>query len=191
MLYYLESLLGGPSVFEPWFRAYIDHFKYKSLTTNQWKDFLFQFFADQPAKTSLLESVDWEAWLHSTGMPPVKPAFDTSLLDACLDLAKKWLDASDEALEEGFVSAEEYEVLTSNQRIEFLAQMLQGPDDRVTVPKCRKMEELYDLNKVGNSEIKFRWLRLGLKAKWEDAIPRAIRMVTEQGRMKFTRPLYR
>merc|ERR1712168_386290 len=74
LLYYLESLLGGPSVFEPWFRAYIDHFKYQSLTTNQWKDFLFQFFADQPAKTALLESVDWEAWLHSTGMPPVKPA---------------------------------------------------------------------------------------------------------------------
>jgi leukotriene-A4 hydrolase len=54
-----------------------------------------------------------------------------------------------------------------------------------------KMEEVYHLNSNNNSEIKFRWIRLGLKAQWEDAIPRAVQMVTEQGRMKFLRPIYR
>ena len=54
-----------------------------------------------------------------------------------------------------------------------------------------KMQELYNLNAVNNSEIKFRWIRLGLRSKWENAIPRAIQMVTEQGRMKFLRPIYR
>ena len=54
-----------------------------------------------------------------------------------------------------------------------------------------KMQALYNFNAVNNSEIKFRWIRLGLRAKWDNAIPRAIQMVTEQGRMKFLRPIYR
>ena len=28
-------------------RAYIDHFKYKSVTTNEWKEHLYQFFKDK------------------------------------------------------------------------------------------------------------------------------------------------
>ena len=189
LLYYLESQLGGPAVFEPWFRAYIEKFKYKSLNTAQWKSFLFEFFASQPEKTAILEKVDWEAWFHGVGMPPVKPAFNTSLLDACTDLAKKWIDANDAALPN--FTADEFLKLDSKQRVEFLAQMLLAPDEAVTVTKCQKMAELYGLDQVRNSEIRFRWLRLGLKAKWEAAIPKAIAMVTEQGRMKFTRPLYK
>ena len=57
--------------------------------------------------------------------------------------------------------------------------------------KVRKMQEVYNFNAVNNSEIKFRWIRLGLRSKWEDAIPLAIQMVSEQGRMKFLRPIYR
>jgi len=189
LLYYLETLLGGPSVFEPWLLAYIERFKFKSLNTSQWKAFLFEFFADRPEKTALLAKVDWEAWLRQPGMPPVKPAFDTSLLDACTRLSKKWIEAGDEALE-GF-TGDEYANLTSKQRVEFLAQMLFAPEANLSVAKCERMAKIYDLDSVGNSEIKFRWLRLGLRSRWEKAVPRAIAMATEQGRMKFTLPLFR
>jgi leukotriene-A4 hydrolase len=54
-----------------------------------------------------------------------------------------------------------------------------------------KMQELYDLSSNNNNEIKFRWIRLGIKAHWDDAVPRAVQMVTVQGRMKFLRPIYR
>ena len=57
--------------------------------------------------------------------------------------------------------------------------------------KVAKMQEIYDFNAVKNSEIKFRWIRLGLRCKWEKAISLAIQMVSEQGRMKFLRPIYR
>ena len=80
---------------------------------------------------------------------------------------------------------------TSKQRVEFLAEILLAPAENVTVAKVEKMERVYGLNSVRNSEIRFRWLRIGLKARWVDAIPRAIAMATEQGRMNFTRPLFR
>lgn len=43
-LFYLEELLGGPEEFEPFLRSYIDTFKYKSLNTSQWKNYLYEYF---------------------------------------------------------------------------------------------------------------------------------------------------
>lgn len=33
LLWYLETLVGGPSEFEPFLRAYVDKFKYQSITS--------------------------------------------------------------------------------------------------------------------------------------------------------------
>ncbi len=35
------------ATFEPFLRAYIHKFKYKSITTSEWKSFLYEFFADK------------------------------------------------------------------------------------------------------------------------------------------------
>jgi len=34
-------------VFEPFLKAYVDEFKFKSVTTDDWKKFLYQFFDDR------------------------------------------------------------------------------------------------------------------------------------------------
>ena len=85
--------------------------------------------------------------------------------------------------------AEDLANFSSDQKTEFLAQLLEHP--ALSVGKLEKMQALYDLSAYNNSEIKVNWIRLGLKGKWMDAVPRAVEMVTEQGRMKFLRPLYR
>ena len=89
--YFLQ--LGGASVFEPWLKAYIDHFKYQSIATDDFKRHLYQYFSAQPDKVTVttaslqevtsyqlyqvaaLDAVDWHTWLHTPGMPPVKPLF--------------------------------------------------------------------------------------------------------------------
>ena len=88
-----------------------------------------------------------------------------------------------------FFTLKDMDALSSGQRIEFLAQLLE--EAPLSVEKLNKMEQLYNLNANNNSEIKCKWIRLGLKGKWMNAVPRAVEMVTEQGRMKFLRPIYR
>jgi leukotriene-A4 hydrolase len=66
-LYYLEELLGGVNVFNKYLRAHIENFKGKSINTDQWKAFLYEFFHD---KQDLLNQVDWHTWLYVPGMPP-------------------------------------------------------------------------------------------------------------------------
>lgn len=76
------------------------------------------------------------------------------------------------------------------QKLEFLNKLL-ALENPLNVDVLKQMENLYHFNSVKNSEIKFKWLRLCLKARWEDQISLALNFVNQQGRMKFTRPIYR
>ncbi|XP_042325511.1 leukotriene A-4 hydrolase [Sceloporus undulatus] len=184
LLLYLEQLLGGPDVFIGFLRRYIQQFAYKSITTEDWKNFLYSYFKD---KVDLLNKVDWNAWMNTPGMPPVKPTYDMTLSDACVSLSQRWIKATESDLS-SFSSADIKE-LSSHQLIEFLALLLL--ENPLPVSHLRRMQEVYDFNAVNNSEIRFRWLRVCIQATWEDAIPLALKMATEQGRMKFTRPLFK
>ncbi|XP_057709683.1 leukotriene A-4 hydrolase [Corythoichthys intestinalis] len=184
LLYHLEELLGGPEVFMGFVKSYIQTFAYGSVTTGQWKDFLFTYFKD---KADVLNKVDWNAWMFTPGMPPVKPRYDTALADACVALCRRWTEAKERDLS-GFGAAD-VERLSSHQLVEFLSLLLQ--EEPLPLSHVKKMQEVYDLDARTNSEVRFRWLRLCVRSRWEEAVPAALRMATEQGRMKFTRPLFR
>lgn len=57
--------------------------------------------------------------------------------------------------------------------------------------KLREMDKMYKFSSRENSEIKFRWQTLCLRAGMPEIIPSVVKFATGQGRMKFTRPLYR
>ncbi|XP_061618648.1 leukotriene A-4 hydrolase [Phyllopteryx taeniolatus] len=185
LLYHLEELLGGPEVFMGFVKSYIQMFAYRSVTTGQWKDFLFAYFKD---KMEVLNKVDWNAWMFTPGMPPVQPHYDTTLADACIALCRRWRQAKDQEDLSSF-SASDVKTLSSHQLIEFLSLLLQ--EEALPLSHVKKMQEVYDLDGRMNSEVRFRWLRLCVRSRCEEAVPAALRMATEQGRMKFTRPLFR
>uniref|UniRef100_A0A8C6R6F3 Leukotriene A(4) hydrolase n=1 Tax=Nannospalax galili TaxID=1026970 RepID=A0A8C6R6F3_NANGA len=171
-------------VFLGFLKAYVEKFSYKSITTEDWKNFLYSHFKD---KVDVLNQVDWNAWLYSPGLPPVKPNYDMTLTNACIALSQRWITAKEEDLSS--FSITDLKDLSSHQLNEFLAQMLQKAP--LPLGHIKRMQEVYNFNAINNSEIRFRWLRLCIQSKWEEAIPLALKMATEQGRMKFTRPLFK
>lgn len=54
-----------------------------------------------------------------------------------------------------------------------------------------KMDELYEMGPIRNADIRFRWEQLCVMSSYEKIYPSVIEFITEQGRMKFVRPLYR
>uniref|UniRef100_A0A8C1MF70 Leukotriene A4 hydrolase n=1 Tax=Cyprinus carpio TaxID=7962 RepID=A0A8C1MF70_CYPCA len=183
LLYHLEELLGGPEVFMGFVKSYIQLFAYGTVTTEEWKNYLFTYFKD---KVDILNKVDWNAWMHTPGMAPVKPKYDTTMADACTALCQRWVKAKEEDL--ASFTEEDVKKLKSPQLIEFMALLLQEP---LPLSHVKKMQEVYQLNSVKNAEVRFRWLRICVRAHWEEAVPLALKMATEQGRMKFTRPLFK
>ena len=47
-LWYLEDLVGGPAKFEPFLKAYYERYKYKSIDSEEFKQFLLQYFSAEP-----------------------------------------------------------------------------------------------------------------------------------------------
>uniref|UniRef100_A0A8C8BRN9 Leukotriene A-4 hydrolase n=1 Tax=Otus sunia TaxID=257818 RepID=A0A8C8BRN9_9STRI len=81
-----------------------------------------------------------------------------------------------------------YDMTLANACVALSQRWIKAP---LPVSHVQRMQQVYDFNAINNSEIRFRWLRLCIKSKWEEAIPLALKMATDQGRMKFTRPLFR
>ncbi|KAG4085078.1 leukotriene A4 hydrolase [Neocallimastix lanati (nom. inval.)] len=189
LLFYLEKILGGPEVFDPFLKSYVIHFSNKSLSTNQWKDYLYSYFREHDeSKIKVLDSVDWNTWLYGYGMPPVDPKFDRTLLNMCDNLAKKWIDKKNDTNFDEF-SLKDIENFDANQLIIFLSRINdEGPYSKTFI---EAMDKAYEFSKTKNSEIRFLWQSLCLNSNYEEIFPAVVKFVEEQGRMKFVIPLYR
>lgn len=64
-------------------------------------------------------------------------------------------------------------------------------DSSFSLGKVKRLQEVYGMDKYANAEIRFRWLRLCIKVKWEEKLEEILRFINSQGRMKFVRPIYR
>lgn len=182
-LYYLEKLLGGPEVFEPFLLSYIEKYKFQSVDTWQWKAYLYDYFKD---KTDVLNKVDWDAWFHSPGMPPVLPNYSRTLALQCEQLCAKWADPA--TAPESF-SSDDIASFNPTQRSLFLS--LLQKEKPLPADQFQLLTSLYKMEEVSNAEIKFSWLRLGLRAKWELIVPHVCCFLRTYGRMKFVCPLFR
>ncbi|KFO98817.1 Leukotriene A-4 hydrolase, partial [Calypte anna] len=179
LLFYLEQLLGGPDIFIGFLKAYIQQFAYRSIVTEDWKRFLYSYFKDKVGSFLCFLSVILCFLIFDR--------YDMTLANACVALSQRWIKAKESNL--GSFSSADLKEMSSHQLIEFLALLLL--EGSLPVSHVKRMQQVYNFNAIYNSEIRFRWLLLCIKSKWEEAIPLALKMATDQGRMKFTRPLFR
>lgn len=180
MLFYLEELLGGPEVFNKYLKAHIAHFKGLSFDSDEWKDYLYEYFKDQKA---ILDQIDWNTWLHKPGMPPYTPKFDQTLANQVIKLSEKLYNEDVTGQDPSFAA------FSSSQKRELLGQLLDK--DPLSQYKMVALDSYYKFGSTQNAEILFKWLRLGIKAKWQPIIEPALKFMRDQGRMKFTRPVYK
>jgi leukotriene-A4 hydrolase len=183
----LETILGGPDIFEPYLKAHVEMFSHKSITTDDFKDFLFKYFSANPEKIKILSGVDWEVWFHSPGMSMIQNVFDDSLAKTCIELANDW-DSSRNSKSYP-KNSQDFTSLSSNQKIMFLEKLMEKP---IFPIECLKaMNLVYKVSEISNSEIKFRWQMLCLSSNYEAVYSDVITFISSVGRMKFVRPLYR
>ncbi|XP_053661958.1 leukotriene A-4 hydrolase [Anopheles marshallii] len=188
-LRYLEDLLGGPSKFEPFFRAYLNRFKYQSVLTNDFKQMLYEWFREDPKNEVLLERINWDLWLFGEGMPPVIPSYDRSMLEACLAHAALWAENDLDTIKNSPLLKQQ---LASVQLIEFLAQLLEKKKIvDLTAEKIALLGETYGFSTTKNAELRFRFVRLYIRARLIDKMDEILAFANSNFRMKFVRPVYK
>ncbi|KAI9652214.1 MAG: hypothetical protein M1831_007123 [Alyxoria varia] len=198
-LYHLEKLLGQAK-WDKFIPHYFTTFKYQSLDSYDFKSTLLSFFSKDEQATALLNEVQWDDWFYKPGFPP-KPHFDTSMADACYELADKW-----ESLAAGASkfnpAPEDVKDLNANQIVVFL-ERLQRFQTPLAAKYAQKLGSTYSIEHSKNVELVSRWLVLGLqwagngksneesKRILDNIVKRTSTLLSNVGRMKFVRPLYR
>ena len=132
-----ERTLGGLDVFLPYVKDYVNTFIGKSITTQQWKDHLYGYYAKNGGTemTTKLDSIDWDvrvqtlvpyptadinlsqAWFYGEGTTlPVEMKYDTTLATKAYELAEKWNFSRDEDVSHLAFDAKDIEAFSSLQK---------------------------------------------------------------------------
>lgn len=187
-LRYIEDTLGGPSVFEPFFRYYLNKYKFKALLSDDFKATVYEYFNGK-GKDKELAEIDWDLWLHGEGMPPVIPKYDQSIKNAVLKQLRVWSNNTAEQIKN---SPDLSTDLTILQKIELLKELVQveKPKD-LSEEWLNLLETTYGFTGTKNSAILFRLTRLAIKGRHANRLPQIFEFANSNFRMKYVRPVYR
>ncbi|KAF8809387.1 zincin [Phlegmacium glaucopus] len=200
---HLEQVLGGLDVFLPYVKDYVETFIGKSITTEQWKEHLYAYFAKHggPEKIKALDGVDWDGWFYGEGLElPVKMEYDLTLAQKAYALAEKWDSARKTEASKLDFKESDLKDFSSNQTVVFLERLQSYPP--LPSHLVILLGDLYKLNKTLNTEIRLRFYRVALSDPSSTAAKTiaidAVKWVigddetgVVKGRMKFCRPVFR
>ena len=168
-LVYLENLVGGPDVMEPFLKAHCQRYANKCVNHVEWKGFFLDYMSSvAKVDAAKLADIDWEAWYHKPGMPPVKNAFDQTLLRASEELAQRV--ANGEQLD-----GSELKGWDSAQVVIFLDKLIEMQREAINAgkrgefgQKLQAMDEKLKLTESKNCELRFRWLTVSILETGEE-----------------------
>jgi leukotriene-A4 hydrolase len=189
-LYWLEKAIVQDSklTFEKCIQAWIKKNICGTVTSEQFRTFFENFYADDEQVFARLNQIPWHAWFYDRdpdGTPVNVISFcDDSLIVEAKDLAARWLENKGAG-----ASAKDMEGWEVLSKVVFL-NALSGKVDQETLLAIDKM---YNFNAVTNPEIRFLFLRIALEVglNREPYLSNVEKMLKQQGRMKYTRPLYK
>ena len=168
----LLEATAGPVAFGAFLQAYMKHFRFTSITTEQFCAFVEERFP------GLLVKIGAEAWLNQPGMPANAPVFHSPKLEALEALAKAFPGTRPATAVMEAWSPTELQVY-----LQHLPRALDAGD-------CAWLDANLRLTGRGNFEILVEWLTIAAGSAYEPVFPRVREVLTRVGRMKYLRPLY-
>lgn len=168
----LERAVGRPA-FDSFIREYIDRFRFTSITTEQFLEFLEQKFP------GLADRVHAKQWLYEPDMPADAPVFHSSEVEELTKLAQGW----DQGVRP---TAEQINQWNAAEMLIYL-QNLPHQMDRAS---CEWLDQNLKLTGRGNYEILVEWLTIAGGSDYDPAFQRIREVLSTVGRMKYLRPLF-
>jgi leukotriene-A4 hydrolase len=175
-LKYLDAKFGRER-FDAFLRSYFDHFAFKSITTEQFNEYLTQNLLDRFPGIVTHEQV--LAWENAPGIPvdavlPVSSAFQP--VD---DARAAWLGGKLQPKKFGLD-------WVTQQWLYFLNNMPAA----LSAKQLGELDQAYALTRSQNAEIEHSWLKLVIANNYQPSYPRLEEYLKSVGRQKLIKPLY-
>ena len=164
----------GRETFDRFIQSYIHDFAFKSLFTEQFVEYL------DLKLPQARHSVNFDAWIHTPGLPGDAAAFSSHLIDEVREAQQQWAAGRRDLVS---IIAK----WTVDQKTLFLDELAvrQSPEDLAAI------ERMFDIEHSHNSEILVPWFAIAAANTYRKAFPAIRDFLGVVGRGKFLRPLYR
>lgn len=183
-------------------KEYFAHFAHQTVNTDEFVKYFTEKF---PGVAPL---VDFDAWFHTPGQCPALAPIDMTLVTAASELASEWKDvcstvpADKRAAALAAKFAEDAPAVRkwdSKQKQLFLSELRELVETEVDAAgecewwdlvSCGRLTSLYELDADEDSEVRFLWCRIGLRAGRDESVEITKKFLAAYGRMKYVRPLF-
>ena len=164
---------AGREKFDRLMREYIKAFRFTSITSEEFLDFLER---ELPGAAAAVQA---KAWLYETGMPPNAPVFQSEKLDELTAAANAFAGARRP-------DPQQTRAWSPSELLIFLQHLPRELDTEA----LEWLERSFNLTRKGNYEILVEWLTIAAGSGYEPVFSRVREVLLEVGRMKYLRPLY-
>uniref|UniRef100_A0A8C3JXR4 Arginyl aminopeptidase n=1 Tax=Calidris pygmaea TaxID=425635 RepID=A0A8C3JXR4_9CHAR len=187
---YLAHLVGDQSKFDAFLQAYVNQFKFQSITADDTLGFFLEYFPELKEKgVDSIPGFEFDRWLNTPGWPPYLPDLSPGeqLMKPADELAQLW--AAD-SLNVEAIEAVDITAWRTYQLVYFLDKVLEkSPLPEGNVERLSKMYP--KISKAQNAELRLRWCQIVLKNNLEAEYSKVKDFLHSQGKQKYTLPLYR
>ncbi len=164
---------AGRVRFDGFLRAYVEKFRFTSITSEE-----FLVFLDEKLP-GLSSEVGVGEWFYTPGMPKNAPVFKSEALERLTAVAESW--------GAGVRPTADQTARWNPSELLIYLQHLPRELDR---PSLAWLDENLKLSGRGNYEILVEWLVIAGGSDYEPVFPRIQEVLTRVGRMKYLRPLF-
>ena len=170
----IEAIVGRDR-FDQWLKGWFERHLFQPVTSAMFLADIRQNLVkgDQALEKRLM----LDRWVYQPGIPPnmVRPPADT--------FAEQ--DKASSAFAAGTAAPDAWAHWTTDERLRFLNRLPRK------LPKGRldALQSAYDLNGIGNMEVRFAWLDLVVANRYDAGVQSLSQFLTSQGRGKFVKPL--
>lgn len=164
----------GRARFDEFLTEYFDAHAFRSITTDEFLDYLEENLPGVAA------AVDIDAWVRGEGLPGDHPRIDSPAFDDVDQAREQWLSGA------GTVALGANDWVTT----EWL-HFLKGMPATLDAERMAELDASFGLTESGNSEILAAWLELAIRHQYAPAMPALEAFLLRVGRRKFLVPLYK
>ncbi|KAL5219330.1 hypothetical protein ABZP36_020014 [Zizania latifolia] len=172
-LWRIERQIGRPA-FDEFVKKYISTFKFQSIDTETFLEFL------KANVTGIENQIDLQLWIEGTGIPPDAMEPDSAIYKKICSLAAEF--------KSGKLPSEDDVADWNGQEWELYLENL--PTD-VEASQVTALDERYKLSESRDYDIKVAFLQLAIPTGCRCYFNEIEKCLKQVGRMKYLRPLYR